>query len=153
MLHDSLNKKNNWRTSQFDKVTFPVDKEKDKADPYEIGKNGHQGEQGEQVEISPHYFYPCLTFRCTFCGITMKQFVEANVSQKSHTTIKYFLKMLASVCETIIFMLLGISTVVDNHEWDTAFVVLVLLFCLVYRTIGETTVCLVLSCQGSKLTF
>jgi len=73
----------------------------------------------------------------------MKQFVEANVSQKSHTTIKYFMKMLASVCETIIFMLLGISTVVDHHQWDTGFVLLVLLFCLFYRSIGET---FILSC-------
>ena len=73
----------------------------------------------------------------------MKQFVEANVSQKSHTTIKYFMKMLASVCETIIFMLLGISTVVDHHHWDTAFALIVLLFCLFYRSIGEITV---LSC-------
>ena len=67
----------------------------------------------------------------------MRQFVEANVSPKSRTTIKYFMKMLASVCETIIFVLLGISTMVNAHHWDTAFVFLVLVFCLVYRTIGQ----------------
>ncbi len=67
----------------------------------------------------------------------MKKYVEANISRKSHTTIKYFLKMLASVCETIIFMFLGVSTVVDTHEWDTAFILLTLAFCLVYRTIGK----------------
>ncbi|KAK2181348.1 hypothetical protein NP493_403g07048 [Ridgeia piscesae] len=73
---------------------------------------------------------------CTFCGMVMRQFVEANVSPKSRTTIKYFMKMLASICETIIFVLLGISTVINTHHWDTAFVLLVVVFCLVYRAIG-----------------
>ena len=68
----------------------------------------------------------------------MRQFVEANVSPKSRTTIKYFMKMLASICETIIFVLLGISTVVNSHHWDTAFVLLVVVFCLVYRAIGQS---------------
>ena len=67
----------------------------------------------------------------------MKKYVEYNISQKSHTTIKYFMKMLANISETVIFMFLGLSTVVDTHDWDTAFVLLTLLFCLVYRTIGK----------------
>ena len=75
--------------------------------------------------------------RCTFCAITMKKYVEANISHKSHTTIKYFLKMLASVSETIIFMVLGISTINAGHHWDTHFVLLTLVFCLVFRGIGE----------------
>ncbi len=50
-------------------------------------------------------------FRITFCGITMKNYVEANISQKSHTTIKYALKMIASSSETVIFMFLGVATI------------------------------------------
>lgn len=76
-------------------------------------------------------------FRITFCGITMKNYVESNISQKSHTTIKYALKMLSSSSETIIFMFLGVATVNNNHVWNTAFVLLTILFCSVFRALGE----------------
>ncbi|XP_077982236.1 sodium/hydrogen exchanger 3-like [Glandiceps talaboti] len=71
-----------------------------------------------------------------FCGIIMKKYVEANISQKSHTTIKYFMKMLSSISETIIFMFLGLSAVRDDHVWDPAFILCTLFFCLLYRAIG-----------------
>ncbi|XP_071958686.1 probable Na(+)/H(+) antiporter nhx-9 [Antedon mediterranea] len=73
-----------------------------------------------------------------FCAMFMKPYVEENISQKSHTTIKYFMKMLSSISETIIFIFLGITTLVDSgqHKWDTAFVMFTLIFCLVYRFIG-----------------
>ena len=67
----------------------------------------------------------------------MKKYVEVNISRKSHTTIKYFMKMMASLCETIIFMFLGMSTVTDSHEWNTSFVLFSLIFCIVYRAIGK----------------
>ncbi|KAF5303352.1 hypothetical protein FQR65_LT08265 [Abscondita terminalis] len=72
----------------------------------------------------------------TFCGITMKNYVEANISHKSHTTIKYTMKMLSSSSETIIFMFLGVATVNKQHTWNTWFVILTIIFCSVYRTIG-----------------
>lgn len=75
--------------------------------------------------------------RITFCGITMKNYVESNISQKSHTTIKYALKMMSSSSETIIFMFLGVATVNNRHDWNTWFVILTIIFCSVYRTIGE----------------
>ncbi|XP_074647009.1 sodium/hydrogen exchanger 3-like isoform X2 [Tubulanus polymorphus] len=71
-----------------------------------------------------------------FCGITMKQYVEMNMSQKSHTTVKYFMKMTANISETIIFMFLGTSTVTDTHEFNIGFIGFTLVFCLVYRAIG-----------------
>jgi len=77
-------------------------------------------------------------FRCTFCGITMRKYVEARISQKSVITIRYVLKTLASVTETIIFMYLGIAAVNTSHHWDTAFVVLTVVFCLIFRSIGES---------------
>lgn len=67
----------------------------------------------------------------------MKNYVEANVSHKSHTTIKYALKMLSSSSETIIFMFLGVATVNNNHEWNTWFIVLTIIFCSVFRVIGK----------------
>lgn len=59
------------------------------------------------------------------------------MSQKSHTTIKYALKMMSSSSETIIFMFLGVATINSRHDWNTWFVVLTIIFCSVYRTIGE----------------
>ena len=55
-----------------------------------------------------------VDYRITFCGITMKNYVEANISAKSSTTIKYTMKMLSSSSETIIFMFLGVNTVNDK---------------------------------------
>ncbi|KAK3869209.1 hypothetical protein Pcinc_025474 [Petrolisthes cinctipes] len=80
----------------------------------------------------------------TFCGITMKNYVEQNISHKSHTTIKYAMKMLASSAETVIFMFLGVSTVQSKHEWNTWFVILTILFCSIYRIFGVlifSTIC------------
>lgn len=67
----------------------------------------------------------------------MKNYVESNISQKSHTTIKYALKMMSSSSETIIFMFLGVATVNSRHDWNTCFVVLTIIFCSFYRTVGE----------------
>ena len=71
-----------------------------------------------------------------FCGITMKNYVAENVSAKSLTTVKCGLKMLSHSSEAVIFMFLGISTVNDQHEWNTPFILLTVLFCCVYRAIG-----------------
>lgn len=78
-----------------------------------------------------------LPFRITACAMTMNKYVEENVSQKSYTTIKYFMKMLSSVSETLIFIFMGVSTVGKNHEWNWAFVSFTLLFCLIWRALGK----------------
>ena len=76
----------------------------------------------------------------------MKPYVEANISQKSHTTIKYFMKMLSSISETVIFIFLGATAVSDPllHKWSSPFVFFCLIFCFVYRFIGKKQIgCLV----------
>ncbi|KAL1258611.1 hypothetical protein QQF64_009188, partial [Cirrhinus molitorella] len=70
------------------------------------------------------------------CGAVMRPYVEANISHKSHTTIKYFLKMWSSVSDTLIFIFLGVSTVAGPHEWNWIFVVSTVIFCLVARVLG-----------------
>ncbi|XP_059424535.1 sodium/hydrogen exchanger 1-like [Carassius carassius] len=70
------------------------------------------------------------------CGAVTRPYVEANISHKSHTTIKYFLKMWSSVSETLIFIFLGVSTVAGPHEWNWIFVVATLILCLVARVLG-----------------
>ncbi|KAJ8949754.1 hypothetical protein NQ318_005077 [Aromia moschata] len=86
--------------------------------------------------LNAEIFHMSGILAITFCGITMKNYVEANISNKSHTTIKYAMKMLSSSSETIIFMFLGVATVNRNHDWNTWFVVLTIVFCSVYRVIG-----------------
>ncbi len=75
--------------------------------------------------------------RLIACGAVMRPYVEANISHKSHTTIKYFLKMWSSVSDTLIFIFLGVSTVAGPHEWNWTFVVATVVFCLVARVLGE----------------
>ncbi|XP_007957680.1 sodium/hydrogen exchanger 4 [Orycteropus afer afer] len=75
----------------------------------------------------------------TACAVTMKKYVEENVSQTSYTTIKYFMKMLSSVSETLIFIFMGVSTVGKNHEWNWAFVCFTLVFCQIWRAISVFT--------------
>ncbi|KAM6959517.1 sodium/hydrogen exchanger 1b [Aplochiton taeniatus] len=70
------------------------------------------------------------------CGVTMRPYVEANISHKSYTTIKYFLKMWTSVSETLIFIFLGVSTVAGPHAWNWTFVVCTVVLCLVSRVLG-----------------
>lgn len=76
----------------------------------------------------------------------MKNYVAANVSQKSLTTVKCGVKMLSHSSESIIFIFLGVSTINDYHEWNTAFILLTVLFCTVFRAIGNlTTSCVSIS--------
>ncbi|KAL4657596.1 sodium/hydrogen exchanger 1-like [Arapaima gigas] len=70
------------------------------------------------------------------CGAVMRPYVEANISHKSHTTIKYFLKMWSSVSETLIFIFLGVSTVAGPHSWNWTFVTVTIVLCLVSRVLG-----------------
>ncbi|XP_037640929.1 Na(+)/H(+) exchanger beta isoform X1 [Sebastes umbrosus] len=70
------------------------------------------------------------------CGAVMRPYVEANISHKSHTTIKYFLKMWSSVSETLIFIFLGVATVDGPHDWNWTFVTVTVILCLVARVIG-----------------
>ncbi|XP_063701853.1 sodium/hydrogen exchanger 3 isoform X2 [Culicoides brevitarsis] len=86
--------------------------------------------------LSAEIFHMSGILAITFCGMAMKNYVEANISHKSHTTIKYALKMIASSSETIIFMLLGVATINSGHDWNTWFVILTIVFCTVFRALG-----------------
>ncbi|KAL2077763.1 hypothetical protein ACEWY4_027267 [Coilia grayii] len=74
------------------------------------------------------------------CAVSRKQYVEANISEKSHTTIKYFLKMWSSLSETLIFIFLGVSIIQDKHMWNWPFVACTLVLCLVCRVLLLTAV-------------
>uniref|UniRef100_A0ABD2XJA0 Sodium/hydrogen exchanger n=2 Tax=Trichogramma TaxID=7490 RepID=A0ABD2XJA0_9HYME len=86
--------------------------------------------------LTAEVFHMSGILAITFCGITMKNYVEANISFKSHTTVKYTMKMLSSSSETIIFMFLGVATVNNNHNWNTRFILMTVFLCSIYRIIG-----------------
>lgn len=70
------------------------------------------------------------------CAITMKYYVEENVSQRSCTTIRHVVKMLATISETLIFFFLGVVTITTEHEWNWAFILFTLLFAFLWRGLG-----------------
>ncbi|GAA6224201.1 sodium/hydrogen exchanger 2-like [Lates japonicus] len=70
------------------------------------------------------------------CAITMKYYVEENVSQRSCTTIRHVVKMLATISETLIFFFLGVVTITTDHEWNWAYIVFTLLFAFIWRGLG-----------------
>ena len=62
--------------------------------------------------------------------------ILAMVQSKDPDPALKTIEMLANSSEAIIFVFLGVCTVNDQHHWNTAFVALTIIFCLVYRTIG-----------------
>lgn len=97
-----------------------------------------QGPVGQGVRSGPRPHACRSVPSITFCGICCQKYVKANISEQSATTVRYTMKMLASGAETIIFMFLGISAVNPCiWRWNTAFVLLTLVFISVYRAIGE----------------
>ncbi|XP_074658542.1 Na(+)/H(+) exchanger beta-like isoform X3 [Tubulanus polymorphus] len=69
------------------------------------------------------------------CGLVQAQYAFHNISHKSHTTIKYFMKMFSTTCEAVIFLYLGIMLVSPSHEWHTGFILWANVLCLVVRFI------------------
>ncbi|XP_076857985.1 sodium/hydrogen exchanger 2 [Brachyhypopomus gauderio] len=70
------------------------------------------------------------------CALTMKRYVEENVSQRSCTTIRRSVRMLGSVSETLIFFFLGVVTITTDHEWNWGYIVFTLLFAQLWRGLG-----------------
>ncbi|XP_071751038.2 sodium/hydrogen exchanger 3 isoform X1 [Centroberyx gerrardi] len=72
-----------------------------------------------------------------FCGMCCQKYINANMDEKSVTTVRYALKVFANGSETIIFVFLGISAIDRGlWVWNTGFILLTLLFIFVYRFIG-----------------
>ncbi|XP_067140099.1 Na(+)/H(+) exchanger protein 7-like [Centruroides vittatus] len=67
------------------------------------------------------------------CGIVQAQYARRNISEKSSITVKYFSKMLSAICDTIIFLFLGMVLINDEHVWHTGFVFTAAALCFIYR--------------------
>lgn len=76
--------------------------------------------------------------RITFCGVCCQKYINANMDEKSVTTLRYTLKVMANGSETMIFVFLGVSAIDKNiWVWNTGFILLTLLFVVVFRFMGE----------------
>ena len=76
--------------------------------------------------------------RVTFCGVCAQKYINANMDERSVTTVRYTMKVFANGSETMIFVFLGISAInPDIWVWNTGFILLSVFFVLVYRFIGE----------------
>ncbi|XP_070777404.1 sodium/hydrogen exchanger 3-like [Enoplosus armatus] len=72
-----------------------------------------------------------------FFGMCCQKYINANMDERSVTTVRYVMKVLANGSETIIFVFLGISAIDKTiWVWNTGFILLTLLFIFVYRLIG-----------------
>ncbi|NP_001124467.1 sodium/hydrogen exchanger isoform 3 precursor [Oncorhynchus mykiss] len=72
-----------------------------------------------------------------FCGICSQKYINANMDERSVTTVRYVMKVFANGSETIIFVFLGISAIDPAvWVWNTGFILLTLLFIFVFRFIG-----------------
>ncbi|MBN3299652.1 SL9A2 protein, partial [Amia calva] len=70
------------------------------------------------------------------CAVTMKYYVEENVSQRSCSTVRHVIKMFGTVSETLIFFFLGVVTITSDHEWNWAYICFTIFFCFFWRGIG-----------------
>ena len=66
------------------------------------------------------------------CGIIQAHYAFKNISAESLTTVQYFIKMLSSVSDCIIFLYLGMAFF-ENHVWNTGFVLSTIVIITVVR--------------------
>ncbi|GMT03475.1 hypothetical protein PENTCL1PPCAC_25649, partial [Pristionchus entomophagus] len=73
------------------------------------------------------------------CGLVQAHYACGNISSKSFISVTYCAKVLSSVSESLIFIILGVMLVNENawfwDDWHPAFTVWALILCLVVRTI------------------
>lgn len=88
------------------------------------------------------------------CGLAQAQYAFHNISRKSHTTVKYFSKMMSATCDCVIFMFLGISLfkkdVLREDYWDVGFILWTVFLCLLYRFLVVFLLTFIIN-RGSRL--
>ncbi|KAF1765783.1 hypothetical protein GCK72_005736 [Caenorhabditis remanei] len=112
--------------------------------------------RGDEIKVLNSVFILILPYTCylcgelfglssimaiVFCGAAMRQYCRENVDPDTVRSTESFIKVLSLASETVIFVFLGLSTVSSNHHWDTSFIVLTVVFCLIYRTLGVVVMC------------
>ena len=75
------------------------------------------------------------------CGIVQSHYAFKNISDKAHITVHYFISMLSSTMDCIIFLYLGMSWFTNTHVWDPGFILWSILFILVTRFVATYLLC------------
>ena len=70
------------------------------------------------------------------CGLVQAHYAFRNISAESRITVNYFIKMLSSTSDCIIFLYLGMSWFTNNHVWDSGFIMWSIIFILVVRFVS-----------------
>lgn len=87
--------------------------------------------------LTAEIFHMSGILAVTFCGITMKNYVQKNVSDSSNATIKSMMHILANISEMTIFLFLGVITVTnESYYFNFWFIIATVVCCLVWRVIG-----------------
>ena len=75
--------------------------------------------------------------RLICCGIVQKRYAFRNISRKSYGTVKYGVQTLAAFSDCIIFLFLGIETIVrEEFAWHLTFTIWTLILCVAFRFVG-----------------
>ncbi|TRY96396.1 hypothetical protein DNTS_029325 [Danionella cerebrum] len=73
----------------------------------------------------------------TFCGVCCQKYINANMDERSVSTLRYSLKVMANGSETMIFVFLGLSAIDKTiWVWNTGFVLLTIFFVVIFRFMG-----------------
>ena len=70
------------------------------------------------------------------CGLVQAHYAFKNISAESRITVNYFIKMLSSTSDCIIFLYLGMSWFTNNHVWDSGFIMWSIIFTLLVRFVS-----------------
>jgi len=84
------------------------------------------------------------------CGLIQAHYAFKNISGESLTTVNYFIKMLSSTSDCIIFLYLGMAFF-ESHDWNTGFVCWTLLLCLSVRFITIFTLSAVVNLMRKNI--
>ena len=70
------------------------------------------------------------------CGLVQAHYAFKNISAESRITVNYFIKMLSSTSDCIIFLYLGMSWFTNNHVWDSGFIMWSIIFIFLVRFVS-----------------
>ncbi|TPP67780.1 Sodium/hydrogen exchanger [Fasciola gigantica] len=88
------------------------------------------------------------------CGLVQAAYAFHNLDQKSVTLVHHLTKVVAEVCESVIFLFLGVAMLSENLVWHTGFMFWALALCLIVRALvifGLTAIINFVNVDGTKL--
>ena len=69
------------------------------------------------------------------CGVFQAAYAFHNVAPLRVIMLRNAVKQLSSICEAVIFLLLGVEVMITHLIWHTGFIITALVLCLVIRTL------------------